>query len=147
MKAYQPNGWFLLWLSKESCLLTTLHDYVPHSFILVWTCLDLSVLVNWSPTTTLPLPNTSLPEVLLLSSNLNSILLRFHCAHPNLHIICKVWVAKVRARTHTCDVRSHVCVRKDFWNMCAKCVRAIIFELVTHHTRATTHFGHFSSKN
>ena len=28
----------------------------------------------------------------------------------------KAWVAKVRARTHVCDVRSHVCVcvRKDF---------------------------------
>ena len=51
----------------------------------------------------------------------------------------KVWVAKVRARTHTCDVRSHVCVcvRKGFKNMCAMCVRAGIFKLVTHHTRAT----------
>ena len=31
-------------------------------------------------------------------------------------------------------------------NVCAKCVRADIFELVTHHTRATTHFAHFSIK-
>ena len=30
-------------------------------------------------------------------------------------VLIKIWVAKVRARTHTCDVRSHecVCVRND----------------------------------
>ena len=51
----------------------------------------------------------------------------------------KAWVAKVRARTHVCDVRSHVCVcvRKGFFNKCAMCVRAGTFKLVTHHTRAT----------
>ena len=33
-----------------------------------------------------------------------------------LLLFYKAWVAKVRARTHLCDVRSHVsvCVRKDF---------------------------------
>ena len=59
----------------------------------------------------------------------------------------KAWVAKVRARTHVCDVRSHVCVRNDFSNMCAICGRAGPFKLVTHHTRATApvvnyHFFH-----
>ena len=34
----------------------------------------------------------------------------------DIAIFCRAWVAKVRARTHVCDVRSHVCVcvRKDF---------------------------------
>ena len=39
----------------------------------------------------------------------------------------KVWVAKVRARMHTCDVRSHVCVRNPFWKVCGMCVRAAHF--------------------
>ena len=40
--------------------------------------------------------------------------------------IAKVWVAKVRAHTHTRDVRSHVCVcvRNPFWKVCEMCVRA-----------------------
>ena len=67
---------------------------------------------------------------------------------------CKTWVAKVRAGTHTCDVRLHVCmcVRKGIKNMCAMCVRAGIFKLVTHHTRATAldnivnQFLHFKTK-
>jgi hypothetical protein len=35
----------------------------------------------------------------------------------------------VRARTHTCDVRSHVCVcvRNPFWKVCEMCVRADLF--------------------
>ena len=37
---------------------------------------------------------------------------------------CKVWVAKVRAHTHTCEVRSHVCVRNPFWKVCGMCMRA-----------------------
>ena len=42
---------------------------------------------------------------------------------------CKVWVAKVRARTHKCDVRSHlwVCVWNPFWKVCGMCVRAARF--------------------
>ena len=38
--------------------------------------------------------------------------------------ISKAWVAKVRARTHVCDVWSHicVCVQKRFTNICAMCV-------------------------
>mgnify|MGYP001352542067 CR=1 FL=1 len=57
--------------------------------------------------------------------------------------ISRGWVAKVRARTHVCDVWSHVCVcvRNDFSNMCAMCVRAGTFKLVTHHKRATRTFG------
>ena len=49
--------------------------------------------------------------------------------------LSKPWVAKVRARTHVC-----VCMRNDFLNMCAMCVRAGTFKLVTHHTRATHTF-------
>ena len=72
--------------------------------------------------------------------------IRFHCGVSNcivatqriknpiislsikLHF-SKVWVAKVRARTHTCDVRSHVCVcvRNPFWKVCGMCVRAARF--------------------
>ena len=46
-----------------------------------------------------------------------------------LELIGKVWVAKVRARTHTCDVRSHmcVCVQNPFWKVCGMCVRAALF--------------------
>ena len=50
------------------------------------------------------------------------------------YIISKVWVAKVRvvkvrARTHTCDLRLHtcVCVRNAFRYVCAMCVRADLF--------------------
>ena len=62
--------------------------------------------------------------------------------------ITKVWVAKVRARTHMCDVRSHVCVcvRNDLWNKCAKCVRAGLFSTGHTHTCATTHFPYFPRK-
>ena len=62
---------------------------------------------------------------------------------------CKVWVAKVRARTHTCDVRSHmwVCVQNDLWNKCAKCVRVGFFSTGHTYTRATTHFSHFLEQN
>ena len=67
---------------------------------------------------------------------------------PGVGIFSKVWVAKVRASTHTCDVRSHVCVcvRNDLWNKCAKCVRAGLFSTGHTHTRATTHFPYFPRK-
>ena len=47
----------------------------------------------------------------------------------NVRVFFKVWVAKVRARTHTCDVRSHmcVCVRNPFWKVCGMCMRAARF--------------------
>ena len=50
------------------------------------------------------------------------------------YFFSKAWVAKVQV----CNVRSHVCVRNDLEFMCAMCVRADTFKLVTHHTRATT---------
>ena len=47
---------------------------------------------------------------------------------PHVHL-CKVWVAKVRARTHTCDVCSHMCmcVRNPFWKVSGMCVCAALF--------------------
>ena len=59
---------------------------------------------------------------------------------PHVHL-CKVWVAKVRARTHTCDVCSHMCmcVRNPFWKVCGMCVRAALFWTCD----VRSHFAHF----
>ena len=58
-----------------------------------------------------------------------SFLIFFHSIWPKILKIIKVWVAKVRAHTHTCDVRSHVCVcvRNPFCKVCGMCVRASRF--------------------
>ena len=59
--------------------------------------------------------------------------------------ITKVWVAKVRARTHTCDVRLHVCVcvRNPFSKVCEMCVRAARFQACD----VRLHFAHFLEQN
>ena len=45
-------------------------------------------------------------------------------------------------------MQSHMCVcmSNEFLNMCATCVCAGIFGLITHHTCATAHFAHFDRK-
>ena len=55
--------------------------------------------------------------------------------------INKVWVAKVRARTHTCDVRSHVCVQNPIWKVCGMCVRAARFWACDVRSHFCTLFG------
>ena len=61
---------------------------------------------------------------------------------PHVHL-CKVWVAKVRARTHTCDVCSHmcVCVRNPFWKVCGMCVRAAFYWACDVRSHFCTFFG------
>ena len=49
------------------------------------------------------------------------------------------WVAKARALTHTCDVRSHVCEKSCVWSVCVS-----LFSTGHTHTRATTHFHYFT---
>ena len=49
----------------------------------------------------------------------------------------------MRAHTHTCDVRSHVCVRNLFLKVCGMCVRAARFgRAMCDHT-----FAHFFELN
>ena len=57
--------------------------------------------------------------------------------------IFKVWVAKVRVRTHTCDVQSHVCicVRNPFWKVCEMCLRAACFWACDVRSHFCTLFG------
>ena len=53
------------------------------------------------------------PETHLVDNNMLVIGLSGGTQIINFFLISqfsKVWVAKVRARTHTCDVRLHVCV-------------------------------------
>ena len=56
-------------------------------------------------------------------------------------VLAKVWTAKVRGRTHTSDVRSHVCmcVRNPFWKVCEMCVRADLFWACD----VRSHFAHY----
>ena len=49
------------------------------------------------------------------------------CIQYTYFQISKVWVAKVRAHTHSCDVRSHACEWNPFWKVCEMCVRAARF--------------------
>ena len=64
-------------------------------------------------------------------------------------VIDKGWVAKVRARTHTCDVRSHmcVCVRKAFLNVCVMCVRAAFLGVRGATAHLHTFYTFFESKS
>ena len=76
---------------------------------------------------------------LLLSRNLPKVLYM---------VFCKVWVAKVLAHTHTCNVRSHVCVcvRNPFWKVCGMCVRAALFwacDVWSHFCTLLHTFTHF----
>ena len=63
-------------------------------------------------------------------------------------LLSKGWVVKVRARTHTCDVRSHVCVR-----MCAceihseKCAGCVCVWLVFGRAMCHRTFAHFLEQN
>ena len=58
---------------------------------------------------------------------MHNIMRKVSCSQITTTDFSKVWVAKVRARTHMCDVRSHVCVRNPFWKVCGMCVRAALF--------------------
>ena len=61
----------------------------------------------------------------------------------------KVWVAKVRAHTHTCDVRSHVCVCvwNPFWKVCEMCVRVARFWACDVRSHFCTLFGTKRARN
>ena len=68
-------------------------------------------------------------------------------------VFVKGWVAKVSARTHTCNVQAFVWVQNPLWKVCAMCVRAACFQACHCHNSYIRRgicdctFAHFLEQN